>query len=90
MKTVAVGKDLVAVAYWGGTAQVVADDGQVRTAQLLPHDVTGLAWLDGKLVVGLSDGEVMRWPCNERLLVETSREPLAISGSQRDHLASGV
>ena len=52
-------KDLLAVAYWGGLVQVVAADGQVRTAQLLPHDVTGLAWLGGKLVVGLSDGEVV-------------------------------
>ena len=59
VKMVAVGKDLVAVAYWGGSVQVVAADGQIRTAQLLPHDVTGLAWLDGKLVVGLSDGEVI-------------------------------
>ncbi len=59
VKTIAAGKDCVAVAYWGGALQVVAAGGQVRTAQLLPHDVTGLAWLDGKLVVGLSDGEVV-------------------------------
>ncbi len=59
VKTVAVGKDLIAVAYWGGTVQVVDADGQVRTAQLLPHDVTSIASLDGNLVVGLSDGEVV-------------------------------
>jgi len=59
VKTVATRSGLLAVAYWGGTVQVIADDDAVRTAQLLPHDVTGLAWLDDKLVVGLSDGEVI-------------------------------
>ena len=46
MKTAVADRDLLAVAYWGGLVQVVAADGQVRTAQLLPHDVSGLAWLE--------------------------------------------
>jgi len=59
VKMVAVRNGRVAVAYWGGAVQVATADNQLSTAQLLPHDVTGLAWLDGKLIVGLSDGEVM-------------------------------
>ena len=34
-------------------------DGPLRTSQLLQQDLTGLAWLDGKLVVGLADGRVL-------------------------------
>jgi hypothetical protein len=47
------------VGYWGGTLQVSDADGRLRTSQLLPQDLTGLAWLGGKLVVGLADGRVL-------------------------------
>src|SRR5262249_34019150 len=50
---------VTAVAYWGGTVQVLGADGAVRTSQLLPQDLAGMAWLDGKLVVGLADGQVV-------------------------------
>ncbi len=59
MKLVAVGGRLTAVGYWGGTLQVVEADGRLRTSQLLPQDLTGLAWLGGKLVVDLADGRVL-------------------------------
>jgi hypothetical protein len=49
----------VAVAYWGGTLRVVDGKGQVRSEQLLPQDITALAWLDGKVVAGLADGQVL-------------------------------
>jgi hypothetical protein len=59
VKLVAVGGGLTAVGYWGGTLQVLEADGRLRTSQLLPQDLTGLAWLNGKLVVGLADGRVL-------------------------------
>jgi hypothetical protein len=49
---------LTAVAYWGGTVQVLRGDA-VQSVQLLPQDITGLAWLDGKLVAGLANGQVV-------------------------------
>ena len=59
VKTVAVHGELTAVAYWGGTLQLLRSDGQVYSRQLLPQDITGLAWLGGKLVVGLADGRLL-------------------------------
>jgi len=59
VKAVAVSKDAVAVAYWGGTLQVLSPAGELRTSQLLPQDVTGLVWLEGRLVVGLADGSLV-------------------------------
>jgi hypothetical protein len=47
------------VGYWGGTLQVFDADGRLRTSQLLPQDLTAVAWLNGKLVAGLADGRVV-------------------------------
>jgi outer membrane protein assembly factor BamB len=59
-KKLAVAPDgLVAVAYWGGTLNVLDPTGAVKFAQALPQDIADLAWSDGKLVVGLADGRVM-------------------------------
>ena len=49
----------VAVAYWGGTLRVADAEGKVLTEQLLPQDITALAWAGDRLVVGLADGRVM-------------------------------
>lgn len=49
----------VAVAYWGGTVRVVDAQGQVKTEQLLPQDVTSLTWLGNKLITGLADGRLL-------------------------------
>ncbi|HUW35038.1 MAG TPA: PQQ-binding-like beta-propeller repeat protein, partial [Planctomycetota bacterium] len=51
---------IVAVACWGGTLQLLdAATGQARASQLLPHDITGLAWMDDMLAVGLADGQIV-------------------------------
>jgi hypothetical protein len=48
----------LAVAYWGGTLRIVVND-KIKTEQQLPQDATALAWLNGELVVGLADGQVL-------------------------------
>jgi hypothetical protein len=58
VKTAVAQDGLTAVAYWGGTVQVLRGD-TVQSVQLLPQDITGLAWLDGKLVAGLANGQVV-------------------------------
>jgi hypothetical protein len=59
VKHVAAQKDLMAVGYWGGTLEVHGSDGSTISRQLLTQDITGLAWLGGRLVVGLADGRVV-------------------------------
>jgi hypothetical protein len=59
VKLVASGPFGTAVAYWGGALRVVRPDGSVRAAQQLPQDVVGLAWMDGRLVAALANGEVL-------------------------------
>jgi hypothetical protein len=58
VKTAVAQDGLTAVAYWGGTVQVLRGD-TVQSVQVLPQDITGLAWLDGKLVAGLANGQVV-------------------------------
>jgi hypothetical protein len=48
----------VAVAYWGGTLRIIEGDA-IKYEQQLPQDATALAWLGGKLIVGLADGRVL-------------------------------
>jgi hypothetical protein len=48
-----------AVAYWGGTLQILDPAGKPIARQQLPQDPTALAWINGKLVVGLATGEVL-------------------------------
>jgi hypothetical protein len=50
--------DRLAVAYWGGTLRIV-EGGKVTGELLLPQDVTALAWMLGKPVAGLADGQVV-------------------------------
>ena len=59
VKHVLSGTDLVAVAYWGGTLELLSSDGQPRSLQLLPQDVTGMVWLGKNLIVGLADGRIL-------------------------------
>jgi hypothetical protein len=49
----------VAIAYWGGTLRVVGPGGKVVSEQLMDQDVTALAWLDGKVLAGLANGQVV-------------------------------
>ena len=51
--------NLVAVAYWGGTLRIADPSGKVTSEQLLPQDVTALAWSNGKVIAGLADGRVL-------------------------------
>jgi hypothetical protein len=56
-KRVAANGDRVAVAYWGGTVAVL-EGGALKSSQAFPYDVADLAWSNGKLVVGLTDGRL--------------------------------
>lgn len=63
VKTIAAGKDasgesLTGIGYWGGTLQIVDGSGATKSLQVLPNDITALAWVKGKLIVGMADGEV--------------------------------
>jgi hypothetical protein len=58
-KLAAVGQGKAAVAYWGGTLRIADADGKVLTEQQMPQDVTALAWLGDRVVVGLADGRVL-------------------------------
>ena len=59
VKNVASAGESLAVGYWGGTLQLLDNSGEVKNTQLLPQDIAGLAWFDGKLIVGLADGRLM-------------------------------
>jgi len=50
---------LTAVGCWGGTLLLLEGTGAVRFRQQMPQDITGLAWLGDRLVVGLADGRVV-------------------------------
>jgi hypothetical protein len=50
---------LKAVAYWGGTVQVVGGNGDVVAVHELPQDVTAVAWLDRQLILGDAEGRVV-------------------------------
>jgi phage I-like protein len=59
VKRIAATKDLVAVAYWGGTLKVLDAEGKVKCMAAMPQDITALVWAEGKLVAGLADGSVV-------------------------------
>ena len=59
VKTVAPAGNLLAVGYWGGTLHLLDNSGSVISAQLLPQDIAGMAWFNGRLVVGLADGRLL-------------------------------
>src|SRR5947207_3099435 len=48
-----------AIAYWGGTLQVVDGSGKTTIEQQLPQDITALAVMEGKLIAGLANGQVV-------------------------------
>ncbi len=59
VKQVVPGPDGTAVVYWGGTVQVILADGTLRAQQLLPQDITALAWDGDLLVAGLAGGDIV-------------------------------
>ncbi|HUU68215.1 MAG TPA: hypothetical protein VM186_01720, partial [Planctomycetota bacterium] len=58
-KLVAPGNNATAVGYWGGTLQTFDAQGGVKSQQVLPQDISAMAWLGDILVVGLADGRVV-------------------------------
>jgi hypothetical protein len=50
---------LTAIAYWGGTLQVFSAEAALKTQQLLPQDISSLAWVGDSLIAGQSDGYVV-------------------------------
>ena len=58
-KLAAAAPERIAVAYWGGTLRVVDAQGAIQSEQILPQDITALAWLDDLLLAGLADGRVV-------------------------------
>ncbi|HTU21833.1 MAG TPA: hypothetical protein VMG10_27590 [Gemmataceae bacterium] len=48
-----------AVAFWGGTVQILDEEGRVQAMRRLPQDVTALTWFDGRLIAGDADGRLM-------------------------------
>jgi len=59
VKRVASGGGLTAIGYWGGVVQIVAADGSTHSLTRVAADVSDIAWLNGTLLVGTSDGEVV-------------------------------
>ena len=59
VKKTAGGNGMMAVGYWGGLLQFYAEDGTLKAQQQLPQDISGLAWMNDILVVGLGDGRVL-------------------------------
>jgi hypothetical protein len=57
----AVSKDRVAVACWGGLVKILSvEDGKVLASQSYDTDIAALAWWGEKLLVGLADGRMLR------------------------------
>jgi hypothetical protein len=58
-KLAVAGKDLLAVAYWGGTFRIVDAAGKIRAENRLDQDITAMFWMESRLIVGLADGRLM-------------------------------
>ena len=51
---------MTAIAYWGGTLQIVDSATlEVKAQQRLPQDISALVWHGNRLVVGLADGRIL-------------------------------
>jgi hypothetical protein len=59
VKQVLPGATATAVTYWGGTLQLFAADGTLKTQQSLPQDITAMVWNGDTLVVGLANGNIL-------------------------------
>jgi hypothetical protein len=59
VKWMATDGDRKAIAYWGGTLQILDGHNAVIFQQLLPQDIATLAWSGGNLVVALADGRLL-------------------------------
>jgi hypothetical protein len=59
IKQVLPGATATAVAYWGGTLQIFAADGTLKTQQRFAQDITALYWQEDTLFTGLAGGDIM-------------------------------
>jgi hypothetical protein len=59
LKRIATTNGLTALAYWGGTLQIIDANGATKSVQMLPNDIVDVAWADSKVIVGLADGSVV-------------------------------
>jgi hypothetical protein len=58
VKFVAAEGKRTAVGFWGGTVQIIDEEGRVRAMRRLPQDITALVWSGGRLLVGDADGRL--------------------------------
>lgn len=59
LKLVVQDGERTAAGYWGGLVRVLDAAGKEVAAHRFTDDLTGLVWMDGKLVVGLSDRRIV-------------------------------
>lgn len=59
VKQVLTGETGTAVAYLGGTLQIFAPDGTLKTQQRMPQDITAMLWQGNTLVIGLAEGNIV-------------------------------
>ncbi len=59
VKKIAADNGKTAIGYWGGTVQVIDAAGKTQSLQILANDIGDMAWLNGKLIVGLADGSMV-------------------------------
>ena len=59
VKILATSGGITAVGFWGGTLILYDAAGAPKSCQQMPQDITGLAWLGDRLIVGLADGRVV-------------------------------
>jgi len=59
IKLMATSGGITAVGFWGGTLILINSQGAPITRQQMPQDITALAWMGERLVVGLADGRVV-------------------------------
>ncbi len=59
IKTILPDTNKTAISYWGGTVQIFDNTGTLKSCQLMQQDTSEIAWLNGTLIVGLADGQIL-------------------------------
>ena len=59
LKLTATSGGLTALGFWGGTLILIDAKGAPIARQQMPQDITALAWMGDRLLVGLADGRVV-------------------------------
>ena len=58
-KMLATGNGLTAIAYWGGTLQLVTADGTVKAQQVFGDDIASLVFMGEKLAISMASGQLI-------------------------------